>query len=104
MKILLFALATFAITFSGFKKDSRETIMRVNHHAVSCTGEMTGRCLLIQKGENLNTDKWEYFYYQDSIKGFDYEEGYIYTLEVVERKVQDPLMDAGSINYTLIEV
>ena len=78
--------------------------MRVNHHTVSCTGVMTGKCLLVQKGKDLNTDRWEYFYFQNSIKGFDYQEGFIYTLEVLEEKVKNPPMDGSSINYTLIEV
>ena len=89
---------------TGCKKDGNINIWRVNYHTVSCTGEMTGRCLLVQKNENLNTDKWEYFYYHNSIKGFDYEEGYIYTLEVKEEKTENPPMDGSSINYTLIKV
>jgi hypothetical protein len=104
MKNVLIALTFLAAIFSGCKKDSQGTIIRVNHHTVSCTGEMTGECLLVQTGDNLNTDKWEYFYFHDSIKGFDYEEGYVYTLEVREEKVKNPPMDGSSINYTLIEI
>ncbi|HEY0054938.1 MAG TPA: DUF4377 domain-containing protein, partial [Pedobacter sp.] len=89
---------------SGCKKNSHATIMRVNHYTVSCTGEMTGKCLLVQRGENLNTDKWEYFYFHNSIKGFDYEEGYVYTIEVLEEKVKNPPMDGSSISFALIEI
>lgn len=104
MKNVLAILILYGLILTGCQKDSQENIMRVNHYTVSCTGEMTGRCLLVQRNENLNTDNWEYFYYYNSIKGFDYEEGYTYTLNVREEKVENPPADGSSLSYTLIKV
>ncbi|WP_255901712.1 DUF4377 domain-containing protein [Paradesertivirga mongoliensis] len=78
--------------------------MRVNYHTVTCTGVGPGTCLLVQTGEKLNSDQWEYFYFDNSIQGFDYEPGYIYTLSVDMEKITNPPADASDTKYTLIKI
>ncbi|WP_424493493.1 DUF4377 domain-containing protein [Salinimicrobium sp. GXAS 041] len=81
-----------------------ETPLRVNSYTVSCIGEMEGECLLVQEGNAIGTDDWELFYYKDDIEGFDYEEGYIYDLIVEKSEIENPPMDASSVNYKLIRI
>lgn len=80
------------------------TELRVNSYTVECYGEMEGNCLLVQEGDKIGTEDWEYFYYEDSIVGFDYEPGYIYDLKVRKIRIEDPPQDDSSIQYVLIRV
>lgn len=63
-----------------------------------CTGEGKQKCMLVKKG---NSAEWEFFYSQ--IKGFNYEEGYEYVIEVKENKLENPPMGASSIEYVLVK-
>ena len=83
---------------------SAVTNLRVNSYTVECYGEMEGNCLLVQEGDKIGTEDWEYFYYEDSIEGFDYEAGYMYDLLVRKIQVKDPPQDGSSIQYKLIRV
>ena len=78
--------------------------LRVNSYTVECYGEMEGNCLLVQEGEKIGREDWEYFYYEDSIEGFDYEPGYMYDLMVRKIQVKDPPQDGSSFRYKLIKV
>ncbi len=80
------------------------TDFRVNSYTVECYGEMEGNCLLVQEGDKIGTEDWEYFYYEDSIVGFDYEPGYMYDLIVRKIRVEAPPQDGSSIRYELIRV
>jgi hypothetical protein len=77
--------------------------MVVNSYTVECVGEMEGNCLLVQEGDQIGTDDWSLFYYEDSIEGFDYEPGYIYHLKVKKQKIKNPPMDGSSISYRLVK-
>ena len=78
-------------------------ILWVNKEKVSCTGLIEQTCYLVQESEILGTD-WEFFY--DAIEGFDnqYEEGFIYKLEVEIETIENPPADASSLKYTLIKI
>lgn len=78
------------------------TNFRVNYFTTSCVGVTQQDCLLIQEGETLGTDDWDYFY--TTINGFDFEPGFIYNLEVKKTDIPDPLQDASSIRYELIRL
>ncbi|WP_372919976.1 DUF4377 domain-containing protein [Salegentibacter sp.] len=78
--------------------------MMVNSYTVECVGEMEGNCLLVQEGDEIGTEDWNLFYYEDSISGFDYEPGYIYHLKVQKKKVKNLPMDGSSISYRLIKI
>jgi len=59
-------------------------------------------CLLVQKGNQIGTEQWDYFY--DSIEGFEYEEGFQYDLDVLINAIENPPADASSIRYQLIRL
>lgn len=91
---------------SGFNEGeeyiTEEILIRVNSYTETCQGLAEMQCLLIQKGEQIGTEEWEYFY--DSIKGFEYEEGYRYDLDVKITQVVNPPADASSLRYELIRL
>ncbi|MBZ9730832.1 DUF4377 domain-containing protein [Salegentibacter sp. JZCK2] len=78
--------------------------MVVNSYTEECVGEMEGNCLLVQEGDQIGTEDWSLFYYEDSIIGFDYEPGYIYHLRVKKKKIKNPPMDGSSISYRLVKI
>lgn len=78
--------------------------MRINSYTVECVGEMQGRCLLVQEENAIGTEDWELFYYDNSIKGFDHEPGYIYDLVLRKMAVEDPPMDGSAVRYELVKI
>ncbi len=66
---------------------------------VDCTGLAPQKCLLYKETPE---EEWTFFY--DDIAGFEYEEGYLYTLTVRITPVAEPLADASSLSYTLIKI
>lgn len=99
--ILILALVSGC---SATVKDDDETLMRINSHTVDCVGVMEGKCLLVQEGDLIGTEDWEYFYFEDSIIGFEYEPGYIYNIVVKKTTIPDPPQDASSIRYELVQI
>lgn len=51
---------------------------------------------------NEEEEQWHFFY--EGIKGFDYEEGYIYTLKVSLHERPEGIQDVGRYEYRLIEI
>jgi hypothetical protein len=51
---------------------------------------------------NEEAQRWHFFY--DGIKGFDYEPGFIWTLEVSLHEYSTEWADASSHEYRLVEV
>lgn len=97
---IVFLLFSFSLTGDTVKVVD----MMVNSYTVECVGEMEGNCLLVQEGDEIGTEDWSMFYYEDSISGFDYEPGYIYHLKVQKKKVKNPPMDGSSISYRLVKI
>jgi hypothetical protein len=91
---LTLSLATTSFT-SGTSVSSRsiysnagEVIkMRVQGHRVDCQPNDTKQCFLVQKGASIGMENWEVL--QQSIEGFDFEEGYTYDLIVKVDVLQD---------------
>lgn len=103
---LLFKLFVLALLLSCSVNTGAigEANMRVNSYTAECVGEMEGTCLLVQEGDKMGTEDWEYFYYVDSIEGFSYEPGFIYDLQVKKIPIENPPMDGSSIKYELVKV
>ena len=74
-------------------------ILYVDAKLEDCEGIAPQKCLRIK--EDIDAE-WSLFY--DAIEGFDYQEGYVYQIEVRITPVENPLADASSLQYTLIEV
>lgn len=106
MKKFFYIILLFSLTACGVSEETTlETVtLRVNSHTVQCTGEMEGECLLVQEGDAIGTEDWQYLYYRDSIEGFEYEPGFVYDLLVRKIPVKDPPMDASSIRYELVRI
>jgi hypothetical protein len=102
--MLFFSLLGIVVACQGAPSDvfPRETTLRVNHYRQTCQGEGTMKCLLVQEGKQIGTDKWELFY--DEIKGFQYEEGYVYTLKIRIEKISNPPMDGADRQYILLKI
>jgi hypothetical protein len=105
MKHFFFFLATiFFLSCSAGDKEADHYVYWVNSTKVSCVGLAPSKCLQVQKTDTLDPSAWETFY--ASIKGFEYEPGYIYKIVVKENHL-DPAglpADASSIEYTLAEI
>jgi len=79
------------------------TLMRINSYTETCQGLIEQQCLLVQEGSAIDTDSWSYFY--SEIEGFDYEEGFLYDLEVHISAGPEPVSaDASSLRYVLVKV
>lgn len=106
MKKFFYIILFFSLAACGVSEETTlETVtLRVNSYTVQCTGEMEGECLLVQEGDAIGSEDWEYFYYRDSIEGFEYEPGFVYDLLVRKIPVKDPPMDAPSVRYELVRV
>lgn len=103
----MFFSISIIILFSSCGPKITETSrvnMMVNSYTVNCIGEMEGSCLLVQEGNMIGTENWEYFYYVDSIEGFNYEPGFVYALEIKKTKVENPPADGSSIRYELVRI
>lgn len=101
---LLILLLIFSLGCSVTADIDEEIKLRVNSYTVSCEGLMEGECLLIQEGDKIGSNDWQYFYFKDDIVGFSHEPGFIYDLSVKKFPVANPPQDASSIRYELIKV
>ena len=106
MKTRILTLILSFVLITACKEEAEQKVgsMRVNYYTVECTGEMTSQCLLVQEGNKIGSDEWSYFYFWNSIEGFDYEESFIYDLIVEKESIENPPQDGSSIKYKLIEI
>jgi len=74
-------------------------ILEVGPETVECVGEMVQRCLRVRLAPD---EAWKNFY--DPIEGFEYEEGFLYRIEVERSHVPKPLADASSYEYRLLRI
>lgn len=100
-KLILFLFLLIGTTF-GCKKDSKYTLIKINSYTEKCQGVSEMNCLLVQMGSDIGTDNWTYFY--DAIEGFQYEEGYVYQLQVLKHQIGNPPADGSSVRYVLVNL
>lgn len=74
-------------------------ILFVDSQLATCSGVGLTQCMRVRS--NASQD-WKLFY--GNIKGFDYEPGYTYQLQVTESKIANPPADGSSIQTTLVKV
>ena len=86
----------------NLKYITKGTLIRLNSYTETCQGLIEMQCLLIQKGDQIGTENWDYFY--DYIEGFEYDEGFKYDLDVKIITVRNHPADAFSLRYRLIKV
>lgn len=98
--LLLFSAQTCSVPEG--ESSGAVTVMRINHFKQTGFGVGPTLVMLVQQGDAIGTENWNYFY--DEIKGFDYEPGFIYELKVRKKKIKNPPADASSVEYILVKV
>lgn len=98
MATTFFHCAENAAKTSSKRPEKTET-MTVQHYKVPCQGESVQLCYLVKTQGQAD---WEYCY--DEIQGFEYEWGYVYTLEVNKTTIDNPPQDGSSIAIKLVKV
>jgi heat shock protein HslJ len=76
-----------------------EKIIYVNGRTVPCTGVAPQECWQVKESKS---DDWTLLY--QGIKGFKYENGYVYKLRVREEIISNPPADGSSREWVLVEV
>jgi hypothetical protein len=100
-KILILCVVLLSFSCDD-DKEGVEMVMRVKENKVSCSGyEGQTECYLVQQGDNIDTEDWEYFYEQ--IQGFSYQPGFVYKLSVRKMDVENPMEDQPHVVYYLIK-
>ena len=79
--------------------ESVKVAMIVAPERVDCVGAGPQKCYKVKFDPN---EDWQLLY--DPIEGFDYQEGYRYTLLVEKLEVLDPPADSSAIQYMLVDV
>ncbi len=102
--ILLTIISLFFSCSTKKELSTQPYVMWIKGIKVDCTGVGPMKCLLVQKSENIESGKWEYFY--SEIEGFKFQNGTRSKILVSEKKVEDSQVpaDGSSIKYKLIEV
>ena len=73
--------------------------MLVSSRKADCVGAATAQCLQVRE----SADKpWTNFF--SAIKGFDYQEGYFYEINVKVTKIENPPADGASLAYELAKI
>jgi Domain of unknown function (DUF4377) len=70
----------------------------INSQKVLCKGASTQYCLQYRDSTEQN---WRLLY--ETIKDFQYEEGFKYEIKVIERKVKNPKPNASLVQYLLVK-
>ena len=100
-KILAFYLITIFILSCADDNSPVELILKVKENKINCTGyEGQTECYLVQQGNKIDSNDWEYFYEQ--IEGFVYEPGFVYKLSVAKETIANPPTDSPNVKYSLI--
>ncbi len=102
LTILMVFAAIFILEGCSSQKS---TIYWVNSVKNNCTnGAGQTKCLMIHKGDSIDTPQWELFYAE--IEGFTWEPGYFQKIELKEEILDKENLpaDASGIKYSLINV
>lgn len=73
--------------------------IHVGANLVDCVGVAPQKCMMVKESPS---SEWTYFY--GDIKGFDFEAGHEYQLQVTITDVDNPPSDASSLEYELITI
>ncbi|MFT7032207.1 MAG: putative N-acyltransferase [Cyclobacteriaceae bacterium] len=76
MRPIYFLLIAALIVISCNDENIETTHIRINHYKQAAVGMSPILVLLVQEGDMIGTNDWQY--HSSGISGFDYEWGYIY--------------------------
>ena len=109
MMVILTACSEIAEIYEEFGEyeDDEEYEIHADHievltlgpYTMTCYGPFERDCLM---EFNEEAGRWHFFY--DGIEGFDFEPGYIYTLEVRLEDRGTEIQDVGRYSYHLIKL
>ncbi len=99
-KIPIITLILLSLTI-GCNRDEADhiEILTIGPYRTDCVGAHPQECYLEY---NEEAEAWHFFY--EAIQGFEYEEGYIYTLKVSLHERPEGIQDVGRYAYRLVEV
>jgi hypothetical protein len=103
--VLVFAL--FLLSACGVENPFSLLVDEGEHIEIITIGPYTERCQGFIEQDcyleyNEESDRWEFFY--EGIQGFDFEPGFIYTLEVRLEDRGTEIQDVGRYAYHLVKV
>ncbi len=98
---LNYPAATIAVKFTGGQSPAiqDQKTLYVGPNLVNCVGVAPQKCMQVKENPE---DSWKLFY--DQIDGFQYVEGYLYELKVIEEAVANPPADKSSLKLSLVEI
>ena len=80
-------------------RDENVEILTIGPYIETCQGFIEQACFLEYNEEN---QQWELFY--EEIQGFNFESGFVYTLEVRLEDRGTDIQDVGRYAYHLVEI
>lgn len=83
----------------GLSPNESKFSMQIASEKASCVALARTECLHVRY---LPDTTWRLFY--DPIQGFAYERGFLYTISVVQRRIENPPLDGSSAEFRLIKV
>lgn len=89
-----------AILISCQAEKPKTTKIWVNSYQVSCDNSNESLCLQIQRGDTIESDKWETL--PSNIEGFNYEEGKIYQIEIGANEPSSN--DKDELKFNLVKI
>ena len=78
---------------------AQKKIIYINHETQNCTGVAPQKCLQYRYKP---TETWKLLY--GGIKGFSYEPGYNYKLQITETKLKKPAADQSNVQRKLVKI
>lgn len=98
--IPIITLILLSLTIGCDRDETDHTeILTIGPYRTECIGAHPQECYLEY---NEEAEAWHVFY--EAIQGFEYEEGYIYTLKVSLHERPEGIQDVGRYAYRLVEV
>lgn len=92
--MIIIALSVFLVACTNETAEQGTTEhFTIGPELKNCTGIGPQKCMVVNG---------EYFY--DSIRGFDYQEGYDYEITVKKQMREDVPADASTYTYTLVDI
>ncbi len=96
IKYIILTLFLAGCVSAGTKESE---VFYINDQLVDCVGVAPMKCMQVKSSP---TGSWQFFY--GHIDGFDYEEGYEYTISVLKTNISQPPADGSSVKYSLIKI
>ncbi len=100
LTLLIFSITIILISLTiGCDRDEHIETLIIGPYRTECPSFSGSDCYL---EFNEEAEKWHFFY--EGIQGFDFEEGFIWTLKVSLHEREEGIQDVGKYEYRLVEV